>query len=173
MSERPGDPTGTLKGAPGGFDERTAGPPRPGSRIRVVRELLVHRREQILFLVVGGWNTLFGYAIFALLYWLLHTLLPVTAILLVSYAVAFINNFLCYKYIVFRTRGGHVGEILRFMVVYVPILLANLIVLPLALRTLPLNAYVVQGIYTVVVVLLSYLGLKLFTFRDPGEQSTR
>jgi putative flippase GtrA len=125
----------------------------------------VRRREQILFLIVGGWNTAFGYGVFALLYWLLQASVPATAILLLSYAVALINNFLCYKYIVFRTRGGHGGEILRFMVVYVPILLANLIVLPLALRTLPLNAYVIQGIYTVVVVVLSYLGLKLFTFR--------
>lgn len=131
------------------------------------RPLLLRRREQILFLVVGGWNTVFGYAIFALLYRLLHAGVPATAILLLAYAVAFVNNFLCYKYIVFRTRGGHVGEILRVMAVYAPILLANLVVLPLALRTLPLNAYAVQAIYTVVVVVLSYLGLKLFAFRRP------
>lgn len=184
MTDRPAGGAGPAEGAPGdsvaepaGLAKETPGDPvtepagpAEGARRGSLRALLVRRREQILFVIVGAWNTAFGYGVFALFYWLLQGSLPATVILLLSYAVAVTNNFLCYKYIVFRTRGGHAGEILRFVVVYVPILVANLIVLPLALRTLPLNAYVVQAVYMLVVVVLSYLGLKLFTFRKGGDR---
>jgi len=163
------EPAGPEEGTPGDSAVEPAGPAE-GARRGSLRALLVRRREQILFVVVGVWNTAFGYGVFALFYWLLRGSVPATVILLLSYAVAVTNNFLCHKYIVFRTRGGHAGEILRFVVVYVPILVANLIVLPLALRTLPLNAYVIQAVYMLVVVVLSYLGLKLFTFRKGGDR---
>ncbi len=164
----PGDsaaePAGSAEGTPGDPVAEQAGPAE-GARHGSLRALLVRRREQILFVIVGAWNTAFGYGVFALFYWLLQESVPATLILLPSYAVAFVNNFLCYKYIVFRTQGGQVGEVLRFMVVYIPVLAANLIVLPLALRTLPLSAYVIQAGYILVVAVLSYLGLKLFAFR--------
>jgi len=164
VTDRSAGGAGPEEGTPGDSAAEPTGSVE-GTRGGSLRALLVRRREQILFVVVGAWNTAFGYGVFALFYWLLQGSVPATAILLPSYAVAFVNNFLCYKYIVFRTQGGHVGEVLRFMVVYIPVLAANLIVLPLALRTLPLSAYVVQAVYTFVVAVLSYLGLKLFAFR--------
>ena len=118
-----------------------------------------------MFLLVGGWNTLFGYAVFAGFYWALHTRVPLAAVIVVAYVVGILNNFLLYKYLVFRTRGHHAREALRFVVVYAPLLAANLIVLPLALRYLPLNAYGVQAIYTFAVLCVAYVGHKYFTFR--------
>jgi len=137
---------------------------------RVVPRRLLPYREQLLYLVVGAWNTLFGYGVFSLLYYLLHETLHVDVILVLSYAVAVPNNYVCYRYIVFRSRGAVRRELPRFTVVYVVTLAANLVVLPLALRHLPLNAYAIQALYTVVVVVLSYLANKFFSFR--GGQPT-
>ena len=118
-----------------------------------------------MFLVVGGWNTVFGYAVFVALYALLRHSMNVTGIIAITYVIATLNNFLCYKWFVFRTSGRHVREYLRFTMVYVPAFLANLIVLPIALRAHVLNAYVLQALFTLAVLVTSYFGHKYWTFR--------
>jgi putative flippase GtrA len=123
-------------------------------------------REQVLFLVIGGWNTVFGYLVFAGLYWALNDSLPVTVVLVFSWVIAVANAYVCYRYLVFRSRGRMHREIPRFFLVYGVTLVANIIVLPLALRTLSLNAYVVQGLFTLAVVLVSYFGHRWFSFRE-------
>ena len=122
-------------------------------------------REQILYLAVGGWNTLFGYLNFVVLYYFLQARLPVMVILVISYAVSIANAYVCYRYIVFRSRGSVLREMPRFTSVYLVALAANLVILPIALHWLPLSAYVVQALFTIAVVLLSYFGHKHFSFR--------
>ncbi len=143
-----------------------------GHRARVERsaDALVPRRlhgyrEQIQYLAVGAWNTAFGYLNFVLLYYLLGDTVPVALVLVISYALSIANAYVCYRYIVFRSRGIVWKEIPRFSGVYLVALGANLIVLPVALRTLPLNAYVIQALFTACVVLLSYVGHKYVSFR--------
>jgi putative flippase GtrA len=122
-------------------------------------------REPIAFVLVGGWNTLFGYAVFALLYYVLKAHLPVDLILVLSYAISIANAYVGYRFVVFRSTGSLKRELPRFTAVYGVTLAANLIVLPLALRVLPWSAYVVQGLFTVVIVAVSYFGHKYFSFR--------
>lgn len=125
-------------------------------------------REQIAYLLVGAWNTLFGYALFALLYYLLGTHLHVDVILVLSYVISIANAYIGYRFVVFRSTGSMARELPRFTAVYAVTLAANLVVLPLSLRLLPWNVYVVQGLFTVVIVVLSYLGHKYFSFRGGG-----
>ena len=138
---------------------------------RLIPRRLRPYREQILYLVVGGWNTLFGYLNFVALYYFLQASLPVMVILVISYAISIANAYICYRYIVFRSRGSVLREMPRFTSVYLVALAANLVILPLALRWLPLSAYVVQALFTVAVVVLSYLGHKNFSFRDGSRGS--
>jgi len=73
--------------------------------------LVVARREQILYLVVGGWNTLFGYGVFALLYHLLHDVAGVPKIpgsmvaLIVASVVGIANNYVLYRTVVFAVTA--------------------------------------------------------------------
>jgi len=132
-------------------------------------------REKVLYLVVGAWNTLFSYACFSLLYYLLQEHVFSSVILLVSYVLASINGFLGFRYIVFRSSGHPVAEYLRFQVVYVPLLVVNALALPLFLAYTDYNAYVVQAGWAVIAVIAGYLGNKYFTFRRravaaPGGQ---
>ena len=55
--------------------------PAVGGVVRVCRR----RREQILYLVVGGWNTLFGYLVWALLQYLLHDYVYYLVILVLAW----------------------------------------------------------------------------------------
>ena len=128
------------------------------------------RREQILYLVVGGWNTLFGYGVFALLYHLLHDLAGMPKIsgsltaLVVASIIGIANNYVLYRTVVFRSHGAVRHELPRFLVVYLVALAVNLVALPLALHELSFNVYAMQAVYTVAVVVASYLANKYFSF---------
>jgi putative flippase GtrA len=131
---------------------------------------LTKYRQPVSYLVVGAWNTLFGYGVFVLLYHLLKDTLPADAVLVISYAFSVANAFIGYRYMVFRSSGSMKRELPRFATVYGLTLAANLLVLPLALHALPWNAYVVQALFTVVIVAASYFGHKHFSFRqEPGR----
>jgi putative flippase GtrA len=136
------------------------------------------RREQLLYLVVGGWNTVFGYFIWAVLQFLLGNHLHYLVVVLISWPIAVLNAYVGYRYIVFRSRGSILREFPRFSLVYVVTLVVNLALLPIALHVLPLNIYAVQALLTVLVVVCSYLSHKHFSFggghRGPsGEASLR
>jgi putative flippase GtrA len=124
----------------------------------------LRRREQLLYLMVGGWNTLFGYAIWALMEYLLHDYLHYLVILVLSWPIAVLNAYVCYRHFVFRSTGTIWKELPRFSLVYVATLAAGLLALPFLLHTLPYNIYVIQAGYTAVVVVLSYLSHKYFSF---------
>ena len=55
-------------------------------------------------------------------------------------------------------------ELPRFSLVYVATLIGSLAALPFLLKTLGLSIYVTQAGYTAVVVALSYLAHKFFSF---------
>jgi putative flippase GtrA len=134
------------------------------------RALLVRRREQILYLVVGGWNTLFGYALFAGLFYLLHDVVGAAIVgasmiaLTLGSVIGIINNYILYRAIVFRSHGSVRQELPRFLVVYVVALAVNLAVLPVALHELPFNVYAIQAMFTALVVVASYVANKYFSF---------
>jgi len=134
------------------------------------------RREQLLYLAVGGWNTAFGYGVWALLQYLLGDHLHYLVVVLLSWPIAVLNAYLGYRYIVFRSRASVFRELPRFSLVYVLTLLVNLALLPIALRVTPFNIYVVQALLTGVVVICSYLAHKYYSFggrsqRDSGDAS--
>jgi len=135
-----------------------------------VRFLLGHR-EQVLYLVVGGWNTVFGYGAWALLQFLLGQHLHYLVIVVISWPIAVLNAYLFYRYLVFRSRGPILRELPRFSMVYVASLLATLVVLPIALHVLPFSIYVINAGFTAVLVVASYLAHKHISFggrRDAG-----
>ncbi|MDR3634895.1 MAG: GtrA family protein [Isosphaeraceae bacterium] len=132
------------------------------------------RREQLLYLAVGGWNTVFGYGVWALLQYVLGEHLHYLVVVVLSWPFAVLNAYLGYRYIVFRSRGPVLKELPRFSLIYLATLLVNLALLPVALRVLPFNIYVIQALFTAVVVVSSYLGHKYYSFggarhRDASE----
>jgi len=130
------------------------------------------RREQVLYLLVGGWNTVFGYAAWALMQYLLGDHLHYLVVVVLSWPIAVVNAYLGYRYVVFRSQGPVRRELPRFSLVYLVTLVVNLAVLPVALRLLPFNIYVIQAVFAVVVVVCSYLGHKYYSFREgPGRTS--
>jgi putative flippase GtrA len=125
-----------------------------------------HRhRQKAMYLVVGGWNSAFSYGCFSILYYFLsHRLVP-SLILVIAYAVASVNGYLTFRYLVFTPVRNALVEYLRYQVVYLPILAINAVALPLALTYTSLSAYVIQALFAVFAIVASYLGNKYFAFR--------
>jgi putative flippase GtrA len=136
---------------------------RTGTVARAV-DLLRRRREQILYLVIGAWNTAFGYGIWALLQFLLGDRLHYLAIILIAWPIAVLNAYAGYRIVVFRSDGPILRELPRFALVYVSTLAINLVLLPILLAVLPFTIYVTQALLTAIVVIGSYLGHRSFSF---------
>lgn len=121
-------------------------------------------RRIALYLIVGGWNTVFGIAVYTMLILLFgerhYLLLGIPANIL-----AITNAFLCYKYIVFRSRCSFWREYLKCYIVYGGMALVGmgeLFLLADCCRIPPIYANIAV---TFLNIAISYLGHKYFSFR--------
>lgn len=125
---------------------------------------LIHDRR-LRYLLVGGWNTGFGYLISIVLYqWLAHRL-HIVLIGIIANIINISMSFLTYKIFVFRTRGNGLYEYLRCYVVYGAGAIIGIVALWLLVDGLRFPFWIAQGIVVAVTVVVSYFGHLLFTFR--------
>ena len=127
-------------------------------------------RRIALYLVVGGWNTFFGIAVYTSLVLIFgeqhYLLLGIPANIL-----AITNAFLCYKYIVFRSQGSFWLEYLKCYIVYGGMALAGMAELYLLVDCCKFPAIYANIAATFVNIVISYFGHKYFSFgkiKRPG-----
>lgn len=127
------------------------------------------------YIVVGAFNTFFGYGIFALLNWSFRGLGSYSYMYAAFFAnvVAITVAFLGYKWLVFRTRGNYLAEWIRCLGVYGVSMVIGLASLPILVAVLRRNlhqpefaSYIAAGIVTGGTVLVSFLGHKNISFRQ-------
>ena len=70
------------------------------------------------YLIVGGWNFVFGYGIFALLYWAFNGRWTDWFIATVATILGITMSYLTHRFITYRSHGCWWKEYLRFYVVY-------------------------------------------------------
>jgi putative flippase GtrA len=126
-------------------------------------------RQKAMYLVVGGWNSFFAYGCFSVLYYLLNYRLAPSVILAIAYAVASVNGYLTFRYLVFTPARRLLVEWLRYQAVYLPILAVNVVTLPLALTYTSLSAYAIQALMAIFAAIAAYIGNKYFAFRKPAN----
>lgn len=122
--------------------------------------------EKTRFLVVGAWNTAFGYLAFIALYFLLYRVLHYLFIMVIAHFISVCNAFLGHKYVVFRSGGKPVGEFFRFNLSYGGTIIFGLIAMPIMVELLQLHPIAAQGILTIITVILSYVLHKSISFRQ-------
>ena len=104
-----------------------------------------HRAKLMRYLVVGVWNTIFGYSTFAGINWLLfHRGIPASYIYaqVISNFINITVAFLGYKFFVFKTQGNYFNEWLKAMAVYWSGFLPGLILLPALVKLLQYAVHV-------------------------------
>lgn len=130
---------------------------------RLLRRLL--RDERVRFAVVGGVNTVVGYGFFSLFQYLLGAHIWYVVSLLLAHLCASFLAFLLYRLFVFRVRGNVIIDFLRFQLVYLVPLTANVLALPALVEWAGLNVYLAQAVIVVVSTVISFVGHKFFSFR--------
>jgi len=131
--------------------------------------------EVLRYLLVGGFNTVFGYGLFALLNWLFtgmgrYSYMYATFLAsLISITVAFLG----YKWFVFRTHGNYLAEWIRCLGVYGSTVLISLAGMPILVPLLqsalshPERAsYIAGAIMTGVSIIFGFFGHKKVSFRE-------
>ena len=133
------------------------------------------------YLVVGVWNTVFGYGTFALFTAILDPYIPASymAASLLSSVLNITVSFLGYKWFVFKTKGNYLREWARCVMVYSGSILIGLAVLPPTVfavsyvtgnpRAAP---YIAGALIMGAQVILSFIGHKTFSFK-PVRQAGR
>jgi len=127
------------------------------------------------YLLVGGWNTIFGYGCFFLMNrWLATVMTAYSYIVasLLSSLVAITVAFLGYKWFVFRTRGNYLREWLRTLTVYSgSVLVSTAALAPLVglirhtTHCQTQAPYIAAAILAVFNVITSFFGHRHFSFR--------
>jgi putative flippase GtrA len=144
--------------------ERPAAPLEP-ARPRVLASLLSARnwRELGKFCVVGAVGYLINLAVYdGLLHAQIHYLAAATC----SFLVAVTSNYTWNRLWTFREHRGHVGiQGMRFFIVSLAALGANLVVLHLLIAYGGLGKLLAQAVAVVVVTPLNFIGNKLWSFR--------
>lgn len=125
----------------------------------------VYARQPLRFLVVGAFNTGSGYLSFVLLYYFFSPYVHYTVIQAVCVVVNITCSYLCYKFIVFRTRGNYLREYLRFYAIYAVPLGLGFAFFAFAIEILRMNAYLAQALIVGFMIMTSYFGHKYFSFR--------
>ena len=138
------------------IDENTESP-------RVTR---ITSSTQVRYLVVGGWNTLFGLALFAVLLWLLGGVVGYGVILLICQVIATIQAHWAQRRFVWRSESQFWPELLRFSLVYVVAYFVNLTLLTLCVEGLGWPVLQSQVAVTMLMVVLTYTINKVWTFRS-------
>ena len=128
------------------------------------------------YLLVGAWNTSFGYGSFAVFTAILSPTIPQSyiAALVISSLLNISVSFLGYKWFVFKTKGNYLSEWVRCVGVYSSGIFFGVLILPVLVVNIRHNTrfvagapYIAGALLTAITAVYSFLGHKKFSFRPP------
>jgi putative flippase GtrA len=152
-------PTGTFAA---GYRAAVTDAPRP----------LTHAERTPRFLLVGLWNTAFGWGAYVAFAWAFARLgWSYRAALLPTQVVAVANAYVFQRAFVFADGARDAGTLPRFLGVYGVTFAVNLALLPLLVELAGLPPWLAQGVALALMAVLSYVGNLLFAFRVPASPS--
>lgn len=136
------------------------------------------RKVQFLkYVLVGAWNTLFGYVLYASITWVLDSCFHVPYSYMYSFVLSnFISisqAFVAHKYLVFKTKGNFWREYRKGWMVYGTTALVSLMALPFAVElcwtVLPgpykwLDKYIGGVLVNSIAAVASFFGHNKITF---------
>lgn len=126
--------------------------------------------ERVRFVLVGTFNTGFGFVLFVALELLFTGRWSYFASLCGSYLVSTLTAFVLHRHFTYRKTGtGTIAvDFVRFQGVYAVALGVNAAALPLLVEVGNLPPIAAQAIVVSATTLISYFGHKVFSFRRPN-----
>jgi len=130
----------------------------------LIRHLYDKHQQKINYLLVGIWNTVFGYSVFLALYFYFGAQVHYLLIWLISTILSITNAYIGFKSFVFKTSGNYLHEYFRFYVVYSGSMVLNLVLLPLGVEVLRISPPITQIGIIFIGAFVNYLGHKRISF---------
>lgn len=128
---------------------------------------------KLKFLIVGIWNTFFGYIVFLALDAFLGRLIvekfyPYMIALMLSQVIGIMNSYLSHKFFTFNENQQRISveEFSRFTSVYVGIILLGLILVPLLVEVFEFMPKIAALVIIPLQVVISFKSHKNFSFRS-------
>jgi putative flippase GtrA len=129
------------------------------------------------YLLVGAWNTLFGYGSYVFFTAMLSPMFSHSYVVasVISSLLNITVSFLGYKWFVFKTKGNYLREWIRCVGVYSGGILFGVLTLPVLVVLIRRNTrfvaqapYIAGALLTGFMVVYSFVGHKKFSFRSPA-----
>lgn len=121
--------------------------------------------ERFRFLVIGVYNTAFGFLLFPLLYLLLSRRLHYVVILVIAHAIAVTNSFLAHRRVTFRAAGPLLPQLMRYNVGYLGALALSIGGMVFLVSRVGLSPLLAQPILMFASIVLTYLWHSRVSFR--------
>lgn len=121
-------------------------------------------QQFIRFLLVGLFNTVFGFAVIYTCMYLLG-LGPVVSNV-IGYLCGLVTSYLLNKFFTFKSASRSKAELARFMGVFLLAYFANMLVLLLCISVAGIHEAIAQVVAGAFYVATSYLLNKFYVFRD-------
>lgn len=130
--------------------------------------------RKLRFLIIGGWNTLFGYLAFAGLYLVLAATAHYLVIATLAHFVAITQSYTMQRCLVFHSREPVATEFLRFNLSHAGTLLFGLVAMWLLVDGVGMAPLAAQAVTIAGSVILSYFLHSRVSFATkPNSDSTR
>jgi len=138
------------------------------------QQLWLDHQLKIRFLIIGAWNTIFGYGSFLFLYWFLSFFLTprfmayMTASI-VGNIIAMTNAFIFHKYFTFKSSEQGLDalrEYFRFGGTFLFNFILGLILLPFCVEVFGMTPQVSAAVIILICTVFSYIGHSRFSFRS-------
>lgn len=126
-------------------------------------------RAEVRFLAVGGVNTAVGLGSFVVLYALAGAVLHYLGALALAYAIGTLVGFVLHRRLVFDVQGHLVADFARYVGVQAVAFTLNSLLLPVLVEAAGLPVVLGQVLALGIVVVASYFGHKLISFRRPPQ----
>jgi len=121
--------------------------------------------DALRFLIVGGWNTAFGMAGFAILFLLLHTHIHYLIIYVINAEIAILQAFYSLRKLVFNSVNPVIRELLKHHAGCSISIALPFFLFWICVERFKLNPIIAQIPSTFIGVLASYLIARFFVFR--------
>jgi len=144
---------------------------------QIAHDLWLNHQTKVRFILVGIWNTIFGYLVFVGLDYLFNLFFSPRYVAYMSAAVlsnviAVTNAYFLHKHFTFksRTKGrAAFQEYLRFYITYAFTFVISLILLPILVELLKLDPKIAAAIITLLLTVVSYISHNKFSFRQKKQ----
>ena len=119
--------------------------------------------QKLRFLLVGGFNTVFSFGLFAFMVSILE--ISYKFAIVIGYIISTNVSIFTQRYYVFRSFGNLKQEYIKAWKVYITTMLLNYMFMYIAVDILKANELISQALFSTIIVIITYIMHKYYTFK--------